>query len=68
MSLKAFHIFFILICTVLSAVMGIWAVRQYTDSGEWGDLAMAVLSFAGGIVLLIYGRWFLRKLRNVSFI
>ena len=68
MSLKAFHIFFILICTVLAAGTGIWALRQYSASGESGHLTMAVLSFAGGIVLLIYCPWFLRKLRNVSFI
>ena len=68
MSLKAFHLFFVLICTVLSAGMGIWAARQYADSGAWGYLAMAVLSFTGGIVLVIYCFWFLRKLRNVSFI
>lgn len=68
MSLKAFHLFFVLICTVLSVGFGIWSARHYADSGEWGHLAMAVLSFAGGIVLVIYCRWFLRKLRNVSFI
>lgn len=68
MSLKAFHVFFVLVCTIFWFGFGVWAFRQYSASGQWGDLLMTIGSFLAGIVLVAYSRWFLRKLRFVSFI
>lgn len=68
MSLKAFHVIFVSMSMLLCAVFGFWAVLQYRVAGNASHLAAAIGSFAGIPVLLIYGRWFLRKLRHVGYL
>jgi len=68
MSLKAFHIFFILISTMLCIFFGVWAVRDYRMYGSTVNLALGIASFVAGVGLVVYGRWFLRKLKDVSYI
>ena len=68
MSLKAFHIFFIILSTLLAVALGVWAVDAYGRSGSWAHLALGVGSFIGSGVLVWYGVWFLRKLKHESFL
>ena len=68
MSLKAFHVFFVAIALLLCLTVGAWGIRQYQTAGDYGLLYIGVGSFAAGLVLGVYGLWFLRKLRNVSYI
>ena len=67
MSLKAFHIFFIVISTLFAFALGVWGVRDYHGTGSTGSLWLGIGSFVAGVALLIYGRWFLRKLKHVSY-
>lgn len=69
MSLKAFHVVFITACSALAAGLGAWALKNYfSPDGRWLDMAFAVGSFATGIGLIVYERYFLKKLKNVSYI
>ena len=68
MSLKAFHIFFIILSTLLAVSFGVWAVDDFARSESWVHLALGVGSFIAGGVLVWYGVWFLRKLRGVSYL
>jgi DNA-binding transcriptional regulator of glucitol operon len=68
MSLKAFHIVFVAICVLLSLGFGYWAITEYRRTHEGALLACGVLSIAGAAALIVYGRWFLRKLRGVSYL
>jgi hypothetical protein len=68
MSLKAFHIFFIAVATLICTVFGVWAVRDFRGTGNGANLAMGIMSFVCGVGLVWYGRWFLRKLKGVSYI
>ncbi len=68
MSLKAFHIVFIVLSTALAVGLGVWATRDFAQSGSWAHLSLGVASFIGSIVLASYGVWFLRKLKHVSFL
>ena len=68
MSLKAFHIFFIALSTLLAVGLGVWAVDDFGRSGSWVNLTLGVGSFIGSGVLVWYGVWFLRKLKHVSFL
>ena len=68
MSLKAFHIFFIVVSTWLSIGFGAWAIRDFTQSGSLLNLGMGVASFLASVLLVWYGIWFLRKLKNVSYL
>ena len=68
MSLKAFHIIFVSLSVLLSLGFGLWAVLQYMHVHSIGFLAVAIESMAFAVVLVCYGFWFLRKLKNVSFL
>ncbi len=69
MGLKAFHIFFIVVSTMLCVGFGLWSIGNFSArSGGAASLAMGIGSFVCAIVLVCYGVWFLRKLKNVSFL
>ncbi len=68
MSLKAFHIFFIALSTLVALGFGAWAVDDFGRSGSWVNLTLGVGSFIGSGVLVWYGVWFLRKLKHESFL
>ncbi|GEM_PF-106204 len=67
-SLKAFHVVFVSLTMLLCGGFGVWAIGQYRTAGDAAHLAAAVSSFGAIPVLLIYGRWFLRKLRHVGYL
>ena len=66
MSLKAFHIFFISLSILLSLGLGGWGVSAYASQGNVGALALGVIFGLTGFALLIYGRSFLRKMREIE--
>ncbi len=68
MSLKAFHVFFIVVSMALCVVLGVWATQDFARSGSWAHLSLGVGSFIGSILLAYYGVWFLRKLKGVSYL
>ena len=60
MSLKIFHIFFILLSTLLCAFVAWWCFKEKVGDG-YGYL------FVGAAVILpIYGMWFLKKTKNLT--
>jgi hypothetical protein len=69
MSLKAFHIVFITAASALALGFGVWMLRDYTrPDGTVSDLLFGLgscLAFAG---LLVYERFALKKLKNVSYL
>ena len=68
MSLKAFHIFFVVVSTVFALAFGAWAVSNYRTTGDFGSLIWGIASLLGAVVLVGYGRWFLRKLKKESYL
>lgn len=68
MSLKAFHIVFVTVSTLLAFGFGGWALNQYFIGAEWYYLALGVGGLAGGAGLLIYGRYFLKKLKDIGYL
>ena len=68
MSLKGFHIVFIIFSTLLA--LGIGASCIWVDLVEGAPiyLAGAILSLAAAVVLVIYGVWFYRKMRRLRII
>ncbi len=68
MSLKAFHIFFIVVSTALCLGFGVWTIQDFARTGSSVHLALGVGSFIGSILLACYGVWFLRKLKGVSYL
>ena len=69
MSLKAFHVVFITAASALAFGFGVWMLREYRlYGGGSGDLVFGVSSMIVGAALLVYEGFFLRKLKNVSFL
>lgn len=68
MSLKAFHIFFIVISACMSLGLGAWSVLAYSATGAEGYLFLAGTGFVALAALIPYGLWFLRKLKGWSYL
>jgi len=68
MSLKAFHVFFITVATLITAAFGLWAVRQAVVEGGMAEVALAAVAVLTAVALPIYGAWFLKKTKEVSFL
>ena len=67
MSLKSFHLFFIVVSTLLSFGFGVWSVAYHFTYGSVGYLIMGGISFVIAIVLIFYGIYFVRKLKHISY-
>jgi hypothetical protein len=68
MSLKAFHVFFVVVSTLLALGFGVWSVSEYARTGNGGTLALGIAGFVAAAALVWYGIWFLRKLKGVSYL
>ncbi len=69
MSLKAFHIIFITASILLALGFGGWCLSNFLSSeGTRRDLAAAVASAVAAVALFVYGRYFLKKLKNVTYL
>lgn len=66
MSLKAFHIVFVVACVAMFLFCGAWATTEYQRVNGTTHLAMAVCSFACVGASLAYGWWFVRKVRGLN--
>jgi hypothetical protein len=61
MSLKAFHLIFVTLLTSLSFGFAAWAFNG--DKPGWG-----VAGIVTGILVIIYGIYFLKKLKKISYL
>ncbi len=68
MSLKAFHIVFVTVSVLLMFVIAAWSFGNYRDGGTPRDALWGCLALAAAVALLVYGKVFLRKFKNVSFL
>ena len=66
LSLKGFHIFFIVASIVLSLAVGAWGAQQYLQLGSIVGLVTAVVFFLVGLLLTIYGVNYFGKLRKLE--
>ena len=64
MSLKALHLIFISLSTILSFGFSYWSLII----AEQVLLIYGIMSLIFGIVLILYGVWFLKKLKEVSYL
>jgi hypothetical protein len=68
MSLKAFHIVFIVASIVLAFGFATSSLMAYADGRRWIDLVFGVGSALTGIGLIFYGRYVLKKLKHISYL
>jgi len=68
MSLKGFHIVFIVFSTLLALGVGGWCIWVDLVEGAPFYLAGAFASFASAVALVVYGIWFYRKMKRLRII
>ena len=64
MSLKHFHIFFIMISVVMAAGFGFWCFLTDAGSAVAGSTVMGAVSLVAAVGLVIYGIKFLKMLEK----
>jgi uncharacterized membrane protein YozB (DUF420 family) len=65
MSLRAFHIIFIIVCVAFSLFMAIWGVREYMNRHTSTALTVGIVFGIAGAGLLVYGVKAYQKLKDV---
>lgn len=68
MSLKAFHLVFIIAAIVLAFGFSAWLARNFFSEGGALNLVFAVVSLAVGVGLIFYERYFLKKSKNIGYL
>ena len=67
MSLKTFHIAFIIVSATLAFGFSVWLVKMYLENNGAMYITGSAFSFLAGVGLIVYGIRFLKKLKHVSF-
>jgi hypothetical protein len=68
MSLKAIHILFIIASMVLCLGFGGWALNNYLAFDGTTNLIYVICSGALFFTLVVYGWYFLKKLKKVNYL
>ena len=68
MSLKSFHLVFIVASILLGLGVGAWGIREYQAKGEIAALILGILFLLMGGVLLVYGRRMLKKTKDIGYL
>ncbi len=68
MSLKAFHIVFILATFALAAFLAVWFFQEYARTQLNSHLVGAWSAVGSGLLILVYGRFFLKKLKSIRYL
>lgn len=61
MSLKAFHLIFVTLLTTLSFGFAGWAFAS-------GKTVFGAMGIVAGILVIVYGIYFLKKLKKISYL
>ncbi len=64
MSLKAFHVVFVTVATLFSGLSGVLCLRAEGGS----QTTIGVVFMLAAAALIVYGVWFLRKMKGVSYL
>ncbi len=65
MSLRAFHIIFVIATIVLALYVALWGIREFNAERSIGALAMAILFLVTAVALMIYGKKALAKFKEL---
>ncbi|MDQ3281947.1 MAG: hypothetical protein M3Q69_11105 [Acidobacteriota bacterium] len=65
MSLRAFHIVFVIVTVALSIYIALWGIAAYARSQSAPALALGLLFLATAVGLVIYGKKAYAKLKEL---
>lgn len=64
LSLRSFHIFFIVVVVAASDLFAAWAIRDYATSHDMLSLSLGIITIIGSLGLMAYGIWFINKMNR----
>lgn len=65
MSLRAFHIVFIIVTVILSLYVALWGIREFAQEQSTTGLTLAILFLATAVAGMIYGKKAFAKLKEL---
>jgi uncharacterized membrane protein YozB (DUF420 family) len=65
MSLRAFHIVFIIVTVILSLYVALWGFREFAQERSTMGLVLAILFLITAIAGMVYGRKAFSKLKEL---
>lgn len=65
MSLKAFHIVFVIVTTILSLFVALWGIREFAEQQSTGGLVLGLVFLAAAVGLMVYGRKVWAKFKEI---
>ena len=65
---KAFHLVFVTALSGLTLGCTAWFLKTYAATGNKLDLTLGCLSLLAGVAVVIYGKYFLKKLKRFSYL
>jgi hypothetical protein len=68
MSLKAFHLVFVIASILLGLGVGGWGIMEYRSNGEISALIMGLIFLIMGVTLTIYGNRMLKKTKHIGYL
>lgn len=68
MSLKAFHVVFVTASVLLLLGLAGWCFGNYRADGAASQLVWAGVCLVATVGMLVYGRYFLRKFKHISYL
>jgi hypothetical protein len=66
MSLRIFHIVFIVVSVALAFFVAVWGVREFMNTRSTMGITLAVCAFGGGVGLVLYGTRVFAKLKELE--
>jgi hypothetical protein len=66
LSLRSFHVVFIVVSILLSLGVGAWGTQLYLQQASGQGLAIAVIFFLSGVLLSVYAVRYFGKLRRLE--
>ncbi len=66
MSLRSFHIIFILIASLFAIFFGYWCYREWTLYENNLYLVYSLVGVTLCICLFFYGKWFLKEISEIN--
>ena len=68
MSLKAFHLVFMSASIMLMLTLSGWCFSNYRDGGGTSELVWTGAALVASLGMVVYTRYFLRKLKHISYL
>ena len=65
MSLRAFHIVFVVVTIVLSLYVALWGIREFSQERSATALTLGILFLVMAVGLMVYGKKVARKLKEL---